>query len=90
MSQLLHCLVVGPILHPLNIFPVVITYIGVVFIPLHIEEIPIGTTHAILLKEGKIAVSGPVESVITTEHVSAVFGLPIQVTYESSRFFARA
>jgi len=56
----------------------------------HIEEIPIGTTHAILLKEGKIAVSGPVESVITTEHVSAVFGLPIQVTYESSRFFARA
>jgi iron complex transport system ATP-binding protein len=56
----------------------------------HIEEIPIGTTHAILLKEGKIAVSGPVESVITTEHVSAVFGLPIQVTHESSRFFARA
>jgi iron complex transport system ATP-binding protein len=56
----------------------------------HIEEIPIGTTHAILLKDGKIAVSGPVDSVITTEHVSAVFGLPIQVAHESSRFFARA
>jgi hypothetical protein len=28
--------------------------------------------------------------VITTEHVSAVFGLPIEVSYESSRFFARA
>jgi len=56
----------------------------------HIEEIPIGTTHAILLKNGKIAVSGPVDSVITTEHVSAVFGLPIQVAHESSRFFARA
>ena len=56
----------------------------------HIEEIPIGTTHAILLKEGKIAVSGPVHSVITTEHVSAVFGLPIEVVHESSRFFARA
>jgi iron complex transport system ATP-binding protein len=56
----------------------------------HIEEIPLGTTHAILLKDGKIAVSGPVDSVITTEHVSAVFGLPIQVSHESSRFFARA
>jgi len=56
----------------------------------HIEEIPIGTTHAILLKDGRIAVSGPVDSVITTEHVSAVFGLPIQVSHESSRFFARA
>jgi iron complex transport system ATP-binding protein len=56
----------------------------------HIEEIPMGTTNAILLKDGKIAVSGPVDSVITTEHVSAVFGLPIQVAHESSRFFARA
>jgi len=56
----------------------------------HIEEIPVGTTHAILLKDGKIAVSGPVESVVTTEHVSTVFGLPIEVSYESSRFFARA
>ncbi len=56
----------------------------------HIEEIPVGTTHAILLKDGKIAVSGPVESVVTTEHVSAVFGLPIAVVHESSRFFARA
>ena len=56
----------------------------------HIEEVPLGTTHAILLKDGKIAVSGPVDSVITTEHVSAVFGLPIQVSQESSRFFARA
>jgi iron complex transport system ATP-binding protein len=56
----------------------------------HIEEIPAGTTHAILLKDGKIAVSGPVESVITSEHVSAVFGIPIAVTHESSRFFARA
>lgn len=56
----------------------------------HIEEIPAGTTHAILLKEGKIAVSGPVQSVVTSEHISAVFGISIAVTHESSRFFARA
>lgn len=56
----------------------------------HIEEIPKGTTHAILLKDGVIAVSGPLDSVITSEHVSAVFGLPIEVNRESNRFFARA
>jgi iron complex transport system ATP-binding protein len=56
----------------------------------HIEEIPVGTTHAILLKDGKIAVSGPVASVITTEHVSNVFGIPIAVTHENARFSARA
>jgi iron complex transport system ATP-binding protein len=56
----------------------------------HIEEIPVGTTHALLLKDGVIAVSGPVEQVITSEHVSAVFGTQIVVTPESGRFFARA
>lgn len=56
----------------------------------HIEEIPEGTTHALLLKDGHIAVSGPVENVITSEHVSTVFGLPIRVQKEGERFFARA
>lgn len=56
----------------------------------HIEEIPQGTTHGLLLKDGKIAVSGPIDQVITSEHVSAVFGTPIVVTPESGRFFARA
>lgn len=56
----------------------------------HIEEIPQGTTHALLLKDGAIAVSGPIDQVITSEHVSAVFGTPIIVTPESGRFFARA
>lgn len=56
----------------------------------HIEEIPAGTTHALLIKNGSVAVSGPVDHVITSEHVSAVFGLPIVVSREGERFFARA
>jgi iron complex transport system ATP-binding protein len=55
----------------------------------HVEEIPEGTTHALLIQDGHIAVSGPLDEVITTEHVSAVFGLPITVTKEGARFFAR-
>lgn len=54
----------------------------------HIEEIPAGTTHALLLKEGKIWVSGPVDQVITSEHISSVFGLPINVSKTHSRFSA--
>ena len=49
-----------------------------------------GTTHALLLKDGAIAVSGPIDQVITSDHVSAVFGTPITVTPESGRYFARA
>jgi len=56
----------------------------------HIEEIPVGTTHALLLKDGMVAVSGPIDQVVTSEHVSTVFGSAITVTPESGRFFARA
>jgi iron complex transport system ATP-binding protein len=56
----------------------------------HIEEIPVGTTHALLLKAGLIAVSGPVEQVVTTEHISAIFDTSIDVKFESGRFWARA
>lgn len=56
----------------------------------HIEEIPLGTTHALLLKNGKIAVSGPINSVITSEHISAIFNEKIVVTAEAGRFSARA
>ena len=56
----------------------------------HIEEIPVGTTHALILKDGNIAVSGPVSSVITSEHMSAVFGIAIDVSSDGQRFFARS
>jgi iron complex transport system ATP-binding protein len=56
----------------------------------HIEEIPAGTTHALLLHKGVIAVSGPVAQVITQEHLSAVFGISMSVVHENGRFFARA
>jgi len=56
----------------------------------HIEEIPAGTTHALLIKGGKIAVSGPISDVITSEHISAIFEIPISVIREGERFFARA
>lgn len=56
----------------------------------HIEEIPVGTTHALILKNGSIAASGPIADVITSEHISAIFDLPITVSREGERFFARS
>lgn len=56
----------------------------------HIEEIPAGTTHALILKDGSVAASGPIQDVITSEHMSAIFELPMVVSVEGSRFFARA
>ena len=56
----------------------------------HIEEIPAGTTHALLLKEGKVAVSGSINQVVSSENISSLFGLQINVNMDGGRFFARS
>ena len=55
----------------------------------HVEEIPPGFTHALLLKAGQVVASGPLERVITAETLSRTFGMPLRVTYEDGRFAAR-
>lgn len=56
----------------------------------HIEEIPQGTTHALILKGGQVAVSGPIAEVITSAHMSHLFGIDMEVNFDGARFFARA
>lgn len=55
----------------------------------HVEEIPPGFSHALLLREGQVVAEGPIEDVVTEEHLSATFGMPLRVTYEDGRFAAR-
>ena len=56
----------------------------------HIEEIPVGTTHALLLREGTVVAQGEVASVITDQNLTQAYGLAITVQTEGGRFFARA
>ena len=55
----------------------------------HVEEIPPGFTHAMLLRKGRIVASGPLEHVMTEEILSATFGMPLQLTHEDGRWAAR-
>ncbi len=56
----------------------------------HVEELPPSTSHAMLLRSGRIVASGAVDEVLTSDHVSASFGLPIEVERRSGRWTARA
>ena len=56
----------------------------------HIEEIPAGTTHALLLKEGAAIALGEISGVITDENLTLAYGLPIAVQFQNRRYFARA
>lgn len=55
----------------------------------HVEEIPPGFSHALLLRHGAVVASGLLEHVITAEHLSETFGMPLILSQEDGRFSAR-
>ncbi|MFL6131366.1 MAG: ABC transporter ATP-binding protein [Nocardioidaceae bacterium] len=55
----------------------------------HVEEIPPGFTHALLLREGRVVAAGPLEQVLTEDVVSTTFGMPLQLQHEDDRWAAR-
>jgi iron complex transport system ATP-binding protein len=55
----------------------------------HVEEIPPGFSHALLLRKGAVVAAGPIEDVLTEEVVSATFGMPLRLTREDGRWAAR-
>jgi len=64
---------------------------AMVMVTHHVEEIPPGFTHALLLADGKVAATGPIAEIITGERLSEVFGLELLVsTSENGRYAARA
>ncbi|WP_157156154.1 MULTISPECIES: ABC transporter ATP-binding protein [unclassified Diaminobutyricimonas] len=63
---------------------------AIVMVTHHVEEIPAGFTHALLLSEGTITAQGPVEEVITADLLGETFGLDLVVNREEGRFSARA
>lgn len=56
----------------------------------HLEEIPTTTTHAALLRKGRMIAQGPIADVLTTELVSECFDHPIDIGRERGRWTARA
>ncbi|HZU80241.1 MAG TPA: ATP-binding cassette domain-containing protein [Acidimicrobiales bacterium] len=62
----------------------------VVLVTHHLEEIPPGITHAVLLRDGAVVASGPVDEVVTSAQVSACFGVDVVVTHLGGRITARA
>jgi iron complex transport system ATP-binding protein len=56
----------------------------------HVEEIPLGITHAMLLKRGEVVAAGPVEQTLTAENLSTTFELPLALSRTGGRWAARA
>lgn len=63
---------------------------AMVLVTHHLEEIPEGMTHALLLAEGGAVAAGPIRDILTSDLLSRTFGLPLEVTEQSGRWTARA
>ena len=55
----------------------------------HVEEIPVGFSHAMLLRAGAVVASGPIEQVLTADLLGATFGLALTVEHRDGRWTAR-
>ena len=56
----------------------------------HVEEIPVGFTHGMLLRKGAVVAAGPLADVLTSENLTETFGLPLEVDTRGDRWYARA
>ncbi len=55
----------------------------------HVEEIPPGFTHALLLRGGRVVAAGPLEEVVTEANLATTFGMPLVLAHEDGRWSAR-
>jgi iron complex transport system ATP-binding protein len=56
----------------------------------HVEEIPAGITHAMLLKDGRIVAAGPLRDTLTAENLTKTFDIELSLTEADGRWTARA
>jgi iron complex transport system ATP-binding protein len=62
--------------------------LATVLVTHHLEELPATTTHAMLLRGGRILAAGTVGDVLTSELASACFDHPIAITRQAGRWAA--
>jgi iron complex transport system ATP-binding protein len=56
----------------------------------HVEELPPGTTHVLLLRGGSVVAAGLARSVLTADNLSDTFALGLEIERRGGRWYARA
>ncbi|MBB1252084.1 ABC transporter ATP-binding protein [Streptomyces alkaliterrae] len=54
----------------------------------HVEEIPAGFTHVLMIRQGKVLTAGPMETEMTSANLSRCFGLPLVLERQGERWTA--
>ena len=62
---------------------------AIVLVSHHVEEIPPGFTHAMLLRGGGVVAAGPLDEVMRAEVLTETFGMPLLLAHDDGRYAAR-
>ena len=62
---------------------------ALVLVTHHVEEVPPGFSHCMLLSEGRVVAAGLLPDVLTAENLSTAFGQSIALEVVDGRYFAR-
>lgn len=63
---------------------------AIIMVTHHVEEIPRGFTHALLLANGSVVAAGPIGDTITSENLTRAFGVTVDVVNNNGRYTAAA
>jgi iron complex transport system ATP-binding protein len=63
---------------------------AMVMVTHHVEEIPSGFTHLLVIAGGEVVAQGPIATTLTGETMSEAFGRPLSITHNNGRFHATA
>lgn len=62
---------------------------AMVLVSHHVEEVPPGFTHVLMLRQGRVVTAGPIMREMTADNLSRTFGMPLQLTLSQGRYTAR-
>ncbi len=63
---------------------------ALVLVTHHVEEIPQGFTHLLLLRAGRVFAAGPIDEVLTADNLSGTFDVPLSLDRQDGRWSAHA
>jgi iron complex transport system ATP-binding protein len=63
---------------------------ALVLVTHHVEEIPPGFTHGLLLRDGEVVAAGLLEDTLTPDNLSKTFNIPLKLSRIEGRWTARA
>lgn len=62
---------------------------AIVMVSHHVEEIPLGFTHVLILRDGHIVAQGPIATTLTGANLGSAFSMRLDLTEQDGRYSAR-